>query len=78
MKAAELARARAESRAAEERQRRLLAVGLAAAVVAVVALGAGGGAWVPGWAAEGSFWSPGGVSGVLLILHSLVSLMGRA
>jgi len=43
MKAAELAQAQAESRAAEERKRRILAVGLAASLIALVALGVGGG-----------------------------------
>jgi tetratricopeptide (TPR) repeat protein len=44
--AAELARARAESRAAEERKRRLLVAGLAASLLALATLGAGGGVWV--------------------------------
>jgi serine/threonine-protein kinase len=46
LKAAELAQAQAESRAAEECKRRVLAVGLAASLLAVVALGVGGGTWV--------------------------------
>jgi serine/threonine-protein kinase len=46
MKAAELARVRAESRAAEERKRRILAVGLAASLVVAVTLGVGGVTWV--------------------------------
>jgi serine/threonine-protein kinase len=44
LKAAELARARAESRAAEERKRRLLVAGLAASLIALATLGGGGGA----------------------------------
>lgn len=43
LKATELARARAESRAAAERRRRLLLGGLAASLLALAALGAGGG-----------------------------------
>ncbi len=46
LKSAELARARAESRAAEERKRRLLVAGLAMSLLALVALGGGGGLWV--------------------------------
>ena len=46
LRAAELARARAEARAAEERKRRLLVAGLAASVLALAALGAGGGLWL--------------------------------
>jgi serine/threonine-protein kinase len=46
LKAAELARARAESRAAEERNRRLLMAGLAASLLALAALGGGGGLWL--------------------------------
>ncbi len=46
IKAAELAQAHAESRAAEERKRRILAVGLAASLIAVATLGVGGVAWV--------------------------------
>ena len=46
LKAAELARARAESRAAEERKRRLLVAGLAASLLALAALGGGGGLWL--------------------------------
>ncbi len=45
LRAAELARARAESRAAEERKRRLLMAGLAASVLALVTLGGGVGLW---------------------------------
>src|SRR5207249_11638294 len=39
-------RARAGSRAAEERKRRLLVAGLAASLLALATLGAGGGAWL--------------------------------
>ena len=46
LQAAELARARAESRAAEERKRRLLVAGLAASLLALAALGGGGGLWL--------------------------------
>ena len=46
LKAAELAQAKAESRATEEHKRRILTVGLAASLIAVVALGVGGGTWV--------------------------------
>src|SRR4051812_32566474 len=46
LRAAELARARAESRAAGERKRRLLTAGLAASVLALAALGGGGGLWL--------------------------------
>jgi serine/threonine-protein kinase len=46
LKAAGLAQAQAEARAVEERKRRTLAVGLAAALVAVAALGVGGLTWV--------------------------------
>ncbi|MBS0263641.1 MAG: protein kinase, partial [Planctomycetes bacterium] len=46
LRAAELARARAESRAAEERKRRLLVVGLAASILALAALAGGGGLWL--------------------------------
>jgi eukaryotic-like serine/threonine-protein kinase len=46
LRAAELARARAESRAAEERKRRLLVAGLAASLLALAALGGGGGLWL--------------------------------
>ncbi len=46
LRAAELARARAESRAAEERKRRLLVAGLAASILALTALGVGGGIWL--------------------------------
>lgn len=46
LKEAELARARAESRAAEERKRRMLVAGLAASLLALAALGAGGGLWI--------------------------------
>jgi tetratricopeptide (TPR) repeat protein len=46
LKAAELARARAESRAAEERKRRLLTAGLAVSLLALAVLGIGGGFWL--------------------------------
>jgi serine/threonine-protein kinase len=46
LKAAELARARSESRAAKERKRRLLVAGLAASLLALAALGGGGGLWL--------------------------------
>jgi tetratricopeptide (TPR) repeat protein len=46
LRAAELARARAESRAAEERKRHLLVAGLAASLLALAALGGGGGLWL--------------------------------
>ncbi len=46
LRAAELARARAESRAAEERKRRILVAGLAASILALAALGTGGGLWL--------------------------------
>ncbi|WP_165227619.1 protein kinase domain-containing protein [Aquisphaera insulae] len=46
LRAAELAKARAELRAAEERKRRMLTVGLAASLVAVAALTLGGAAWM--------------------------------
>jgi Protein kinase domain len=46
LKAAELARARPESRAAEERKRRRLVAGLAAALLALAALAGGGGLWL--------------------------------
>jgi len=46
LKAAELARVRAESRAAEERKRRLLVAGLAASLLALATLGGGGGLWL--------------------------------
>jgi eukaryotic-like serine/threonine-protein kinase len=46
LKEAELARARAESRAAEERKRRLLVAGLAASLFALAVLGGGGGLWL--------------------------------
>jgi serine/threonine-protein kinase len=45
LRAAELARARAESRAAEERKRRLLVAGLTASILALAALAGGGGLW---------------------------------
>jgi serine/threonine-protein kinase len=45
LKAAELARVRAESRAAGERKRRLLVAGLATSLLALAALGVGGGLW---------------------------------
>jgi tetratricopeptide (TPR) repeat protein len=46
LRAAELARARAESRAIEERKRRLLVAGLAASILALAALAGGGGLWL--------------------------------
>jgi serine/threonine-protein kinase len=46
LKEAELARTRAESRAAEERKRRLLVAGLAASLFALAAVGGGGGFWL--------------------------------
>ncbi len=46
LKVAELNRARAESRAAEERKRRLLVVGLAASLLALGILGGGGWIWL--------------------------------
>lgn len=46
LKVAELSRARAELRAAEERKRRLLVVGLAASLFALTALGGGGWIWL--------------------------------
>jgi len=46
LKAAELARVRADSRAAEERKRRLLVAGLAAALLALAALVGGGSLWL--------------------------------
>jgi hypothetical protein len=46
LKVAELARVRAEARAAEERKRRLLVVGLAASLFALVVLVGGGGLWL--------------------------------
>jgi tetratricopeptide (TPR) repeat protein len=46
LKATELARARAESRAAGERKRRRLVAGLAASLLALAALGGGGGLWL--------------------------------
>jgi eukaryotic-like serine/threonine-protein kinase len=46
LKAAELAQARAESRVAGERKRRRLVIGLAASLLALVALAGGGGLWV--------------------------------
>ncbi len=46
LRAAELARARAESSAAAERKRRLLVAGLAASVLALAALGGGGWLWL--------------------------------
>src|SRR5262249_3707081 len=46
LKSAELAHAQAESRAVEERKRRLLTIGFAAAVIGCVLLGAGGLAWI--------------------------------
>jgi serine/threonine-protein kinase len=46
LQAAELARVRAESRAAEERKRRMLAAGLAASLIALAALGGCGGIWL--------------------------------
>jgi serine/threonine-protein kinase len=46
LNAAEVARAGAESRAAEERKRRLLVAGLAASLLALAALGGGGGLWL--------------------------------
>lgn len=46
LQVAELARVRAESRAAGERKRRLLVAGLAVALLALAALGGGGGLWL--------------------------------
>ena len=46
LQAAELARARAEARAGGERKRRRLVVGLAASLLALAALAAGGGTWL--------------------------------
>jgi eukaryotic-like serine/threonine-protein kinase len=46
LKAAELARARAESRVAEECKRRRLVIGLAASLLALAALAGGGGHWL--------------------------------
>ena len=46
LRAAELARARAESRAVEERKRRLLGAGLAASILALAGLAGGGGLWL--------------------------------
>ena len=46
LRAAELARARAESRAAGERKRRLLVAGLAASILALATLGGGGVLWL--------------------------------
>jgi serine/threonine-protein kinase len=46
LRAAELARVRAESQAAEERKRRILVAGLAASILALAALGVGGGLWL--------------------------------
>lgn len=46
LRSAELARARAESRAAEERKRRLIVAGLATSILALAALAGGGGLWL--------------------------------
>lgn len=46
LRAAELARVRAESQAAEERKRRILVAGLAVSILALAALGIGGGLWL--------------------------------
>jgi eukaryotic-like serine/threonine-protein kinase len=46
LRVAELARVRAESRAAGERKRRLLVAGLAASLLALAALAGGGGLWL--------------------------------
>ncbi len=46
LKIAEMAQARAEARASEERKRRLLAIGLAVSVLAFAALVSGGWSWV--------------------------------
>ncbi len=75
LKVAELARARAESKAAEERKRRVLVAGLAASLLALATLGAGGGAWLTRQrAARAEAASREGAS----VLHEASLLLGRA
>jgi tetratricopeptide (TPR) repeat protein len=75
LRAAELARARAESRAAEERKRRLLVVGLAASILALAALGGGGGLWL---AHERAAREEASTREATAALHEASLLLGRA
>jgi tetratricopeptide (TPR) repeat protein len=75
LKAAELARARAESRAAEEHKRRLLVAGLAASLLALATLGASGGAWLARQRAAGAEAAGREVTAAL---HEASLLLGRA
>jgi serine/threonine-protein kinase len=75
LKAAELARARAESRAAEERKRRLLVGGLAASLLALATLGGGGGLW---WARPRTARMETATQEATTALHEAALLLGRA
>jgi hypothetical protein len=70
-----LARVRAESRAAEERKRRLLVAGLAASLLALAVLIGGGGLWLA-WQRAARLESADQVATVALREASL--LLGRA
>jgi eukaryotic-like serine/threonine-protein kinase len=75
LRGAELARARAESRAAEERKRRLLVAGLAASILALAALGGGGGLWLTHQrAAQSEAFAREGAAA----MHEASLLLGRA
>jgi serine/threonine-protein kinase len=75
LRAAELARARAESRVAEERKRRLLLAGLAASMLALVALGGGGGLWLTHQRADRAEASAREATAAM---HEASLLLGRA
>jgi serine/threonine protein kinase len=75
LKAAELAQARAESRAAEERKRRLLVAGLAASLLILVGLSAGGAVW---FARERAARVDGVAREATTALHEASLLLGRA
>jgi len=75
LRAAELARARAESRAAEERKRRLLVAGLAASILTLAALAGGGGLWLTH---ERAARAEASTLETTAALHEASLLLGRA
>src|SRR4051794_7809697 len=75
LRAAELARARAESRAAGERKRRLLVAGLAASLLALAALGGGGGLWL---ARQRAAREEASAREATAAMHEASVLLGRA
>ncbi|QEH36260.1 Serine/threonine-protein kinase PknB [Aquisphaera giovannonii] len=75
LRAAELAQARAELRAAEERRRRVLTVGLAASLLAAAALGLGWAVWLSRERAERV---EGASRAVIAAAYEASSLLSRA